>query len=330
MRTDTQGSLMTRSIPRSLPLSFEVLREGTVVPDLEAMTFPVYRRFLALRPTPRHPELGDKRVVQPLGLVAWQGERPVGLLLAERPVEAPDRAEVLSLFVSDDRRNAGVATGLVHRLEQHLRAAGVRTVTAVYMTGKPGIAPMERVFEKCRWTPPEARTISVWFTPEEAMRMPWFGRLEIAASELEICAWEDVTAEEKAALARSQEAAPWIPRGLEPWRHDFYGFERVSSVGLRHRGEVVGWIINHELRPGSVRFTCHFMQPRHSRRGRMLALYTESIQRLQRAGCVVCSFAVPMYYREMTQFLKRRCLPWLEHVSESRAVSKELLAPASL
>ena len=268
--------------------------------------------------------------MQPVGLVAWQGERPVGLALAERSIEAPDRAEVLSVFVESDRRNDGVATGLVHRLEQHLRAAGVRTVTAVYMTGKPGIAAMERVFEKCRWTPPEARTISVWFTPEEAMRMPWFGRIEVETPDFENCASGDVTPDEKAELARSHEAAPWIPRGLEPWRHDFYGFEPVSSIGMRHRGAIIGWIINHEVRPGSVRFTCQFMRPRHSRRGRMLALYTESILRLERAGCVVCSFAVPMYYKEMTQFLKRRCLPWLEHVTESRGVSKELLAPSSL
>ncbi len=185
MITHVQGSVMTGSVPRSLPLSFEVLREGTVVPTLEEMTFPVYRKFLALRPTPRHPELGDRRVVQPVGLVAWQGEHPVGLLLAERPVEAPDRAELLSVYVEVDRRNAGVATGLVDRLEQHLRAAGVKTVSAVYMTGKPGIAAMERVFEKCRWTPPEARTISVWFTPEEAMRMPWFGRIVVEPPDFE-------------------------------------------------------------------------------------------------------------------------------------------------
>jgi GNAT superfamily N-acetyltransferase len=321
---------MTRSIPRPLPLSFEVLREGTVVPELEEMTFPVYRRFLALRPTPRHPELGDKRIVQPLGLVAWQGERPVGLLLAERPVEAPDRAEVLSVFVEGDRRNAGVATGLVHRLEQHLRAAGARTITAVYRTGKPGIAPLERVFEKCGWAPPEARALKVHFTPEEAMRMPWFGRISLGAPEFEICGWADVTPDEKSELARSHELSAWIPRGLEPWRHDFYGFDRVSSIGLRYRGRLVAWIINHEMGPGDVRFTCSFMHPRHSRRGRMLALYTESVRRLRASNCQRVTFMVPMHHREITQFLRRRCLPWLEHVSESRGVSKELLVPASL
>lgn len=319
---------MTRPTSRSLPLSFEVLREETVVPPLEDMTFPAYRKFLALRPMPRHPEQGDRRIVQPLGLVAWHGETPVGLLLAERSIEAPDRAEVLSVFVEPDRRNTGVASGLIHRLEHHLRASGVRNVTAVYMTGKPGIGPMERVFEKCGWTPPETRSISVRFSPEEARRMSWFGRYTLGP-DFEICRWADVSADEKAELARSQEVSPWIARGLEPWRHDFYGFDEVSSVGVRHRGALVGWIINHVIRPGEVRFTCNFMTSAHSRRGRMLALYTESIRRLEAAGCRTCMFVMPMYYKEMTQFLKRRCLPWLEHVTESRGVSKELLAPAT-
>jgi len=320
---------MSRPTPRLVPLSFEVLRETTVVPRLLDMTFPAYRKFLALRPVVRHPEQGDKRLVQPVGLVAWQGESPVGLALAERPVEAADRVELLSLFVEEDRRNAGVATGLVRRLEEHLRASGVTSLSAVYMTGKPAIAAVERVFEKSNWTPPEPRTISVTFTPEEALRTPWAGHAPLRSPEFEIVPWAVLTAAEKAAIARSHEDAPWIPRGLEPWRHDFYGFDTVSSLGLRYRGRVVGWVINHQMGPGNVRFTTSFMHPALSRRGRLIPLYTESLVRLRESDCRVCSFAVPMHYKDMALFLRRRFLPWVHHVSESRGVSKELLAPTS-
>ncbi|HEY8550206.1 MAG TPA: GNAT family N-acetyltransferase [Vicinamibacterales bacterium] len=316
-------------MPVTIPISCEVLRPDTVVPALQDMTFPAYRKFLALQPAPRHPEQGDKRVVQPIGLVAWQGRTPVGLAIAEQPFDAPEKVELLSLFVVADARNGGIGTRLVGTLESHLSALGVRSMHAVYMTGKPGIPALERVFEKCGWTAPETRAISVRFTPEEALRTPWFGRVTLPASEFEIVSWCDVADAEKAEIVRTHQESPWIAKGLEPWRHDFYGYDRLSSVGLRYRGRIVGWVINHEMGPGNVRFTCSFMHPELSRRGRIFPLYTESLTRLRDAGCQMCTLVTPMHYREMALFLKRRCVPWVRHVSESRGVSKDLAAASA-
>jgi GNAT superfamily N-acetyltransferase len=310
------------------PLSFEVLRPETVVPKLHEMTFPSYRKFLTLEPGVRHPEQGDKRVVQPVALVAWQGELPVGMILAERPVEAAAKAEILSIFVAADRRNTGVATGLVRRLEEHLRANGVITLSAVYMTGTAGIPAIERVFEKAGWLPPETRAISVRFTPDEALRTPWFGRVSLPEG-FEVFPWTDLKDAEKVELVRSHEASPWIAKGLEPWRHDFYGFDPVSSIGLRWKGKVVGWVINHQMGPGNVRFTCSFMHPELSKRGRIFPLYTASLLRLREVGCRICTLVTPMYYKEMAMFLRRRCIPWVQQVSESRGVSKDLSVPSA-
>ena len=50
---------------------------------LAAMTFPVYRPMLTLAPTTRHPEQGDARRVQPIGVLARFAGRPVGLVLGD-------------------------------------------------------------------------------------------------------------------------------------------------------------------------------------------------------------------------------------------------------
>jgi GNAT superfamily N-acetyltransferase len=305
--------------------SFEPLTPGMAEAlGLHGMTFPAYRRLLSLQRTARHPENGDKRIVQPLGVAALAGETARGLALAEQPVDDPHSAEVLSLYVHAEARNAGVGTALLERLEAHLGSRGINKVSAVYTSGRPGIPALERVLAKRGWSPPVARAHTVHCTPDGLSQTPWFARVSLRPPEFEIFPWTALTDEERQELMESHTASPWIAKGLEPWGHDHYGFDPTSSIGLRYRGTVVGWVINHRIAPGTVRFTCSFMRADLARRGRIYALYTESILKLQRAGCQLITWVVPVYYGDMVAFLYRRCAPWMTSVSVSYGSSKPL------
>ncbi len=292
---------------------------------LETFTFPSYRHMLTLEPTVRHPGQGAQRAIQPVAVVAREEGAPVGMLVAELPLAAGTGApEILSLFVKAEARNRGVCTEMVAAFERALARAGGRRVEAVYMTGKPGIPIVERVLAKRDWTPPETRAITVRFTPEEAASTPWFGRVRLPGDDYRIFAWSELAADEKAGIRRSHEASPWIEKGLEPWTHDSYGFDPVSSVGLRYRGTVVGWVINHQIAADTVRFTCSFMRKDLSRRGRILPLYTESIRRLAASGCRVGTLVTPLNYAAMAQFLRVRCADAVHFFGETRGSVKEL------
>jgi GNAT superfamily N-acetyltransferase len=295
---------------------------GNEIATFEAMTFPAYRHLLFLEPAPRHPDYGDDKVIQPLGLSAWSDGAAVGLVLAE--LAAGPSAEMLSLYTRPRARNGGVATALVRALEQVLREKGCEQVSAVYMTGRPGIEALERVLEKCGWSPPVTRTVTLRFTPEQALATPWFARLSLPESEYQIFPWKDLTEEERAELERTQAESPWIATGLEPWRHD-RDFDDVSSVGLRYRGQVVGWVINHRIAADTVRFTCSFMREDLARRARILPLYTASIRRLLETGCETCTFVTPVGYAPMVEFVKRRCAPWASFFGETRGREKRLV-----
>jgi len=298
--------------------------DASEAPGLAAMTFPAYRHLLSLEPTVRHPGQGQQRPIQPLAVAAVRESTPVGLVVAEQPIDRSQRPELLSVFVPAAERNQGVATRLVAAVESSLAADGWSAVDAVYMTGKPGIEAMERVLAKREWTAPVTRSITVRFTPREAATAPWFNRVTLRDPSYEIFPWSELTPEEAAEIRRSHERAPWIDQGLEPWNHDVYGFDAASSLGLRYRGTTVGWVINHRIGPGYVRFTCSFMRRDLSRRGRILPLYTESIRRLVADGCEVCSLVTPLMYREMAEFLRRRCREAVHFFGETRGSSKPL------
>lgn len=291
------------------------------------MTFPVYRHLLALRPAPRHPEQGDERLVQPVGCVARLEGAAIGLALAENPLQPDDSGattpEVLSLFVRPEHRGQGVGTALLAMLEALLGERGASEVKAVYMGGRPANAALVRVLAKRRWSAPAVRTVTLRFTPEGARSTPWYGRGRLSPGE-EIFPWTALAPEEREELRRSQSESPWIPVGLEPWRHDGHGFDPVSSVGLRHDGRVVGWVINHRVSPSTVRFTCSFMRKDLGRRGRILPLYTAALARLEESGCSDCLFVTPVEFPNMVNFVRDRCAPWTGALTETYGVSRRL------
>jgi GNAT superfamily N-acetyltransferase len=295
-----------------------------------AMTFPAYRHLLAQQPAKRLPAEPEQRLIQPVVLAARAaaGEPPIALAVAELPADgAPGSSELLSLFVAPDRRGTGIGTALVAAMEAALGARGSALVEAVYTSGKPAIAAIERIFEKRGWTPPELRTISVRFTIQEALSTPWYGKLGLLPPGATIFPWKDLTAAERAHLHESNARSPWIPNSLQPWRHDCIGFDEVSSVGLRYGGEVVGWVINHVVAPRTVRFTCSFMRKDLSRRARIVPLYSEAIRRLSETDCETCTLVTPTVYPEMVQFLRKYCAPYVGFTGETRGTRKAL-APA--
>lgn len=289
-----------------------------------AMTFPIYRRLLSLDQATRHPEQGDKKVIRPIAVGAFIDNHPAGLVLAEIPVDGERYPEILSLFVVSKYRGAGVGTALVKRLEELLRLKEFSRLTAVYMTGKTGIPAIERIFQKREWSDPTPRTVTLRFTPQQALSTPWFGRIKLSDTEYEIFPWAEVSQRETDELHDSQRADNWIAKGLEPWEHDQHGYDTVSSVGLRYKNRVVGWVINHCVAPGVVRFTCSFMRKDLGRRGRILPLYTASIKKLKESNCTSCVFVTPVVYKPMVDFVKRRCVPWATFFGETRGVIKVL------
>jgi GNAT superfamily N-acetyltransferase len=310
------------------PLRLELLTADVAAP-LGHMTFPAYRHLLNLEQTTRHPEYGDVRRVQPHAIAAWRDDALVGLALLETPVTEMGPAELLSLYVVEHARNQGVATELVQAAERGARSVNLPSIGAVYTSDRSGTAALERVFAKREWSSPVTRALTVRFTPAEAMETEWFARVRWRDADFEIFSWKDLADDERSAVRRSHESSPWIRKGLEFWRHDHYGFDPVSSLGLRYRGEVVGWVINHQVSPQHVRFTCSYMRDDLSRRGRILPLYTESIRRLVDAGCDLCTLVTPVHYGEMAEFLRRRCAHCVTYFGESRGTEKQLEAVAT-
>ena len=296
-------------------------------PSFGAMTFPAYRHLLNLDDKgTRHLERDDQHLIRPLALAAWQGATAVGLILAELPV-APDgtAAQILSTYVVPELRNQGIATAMVGAVETEIRSRGFDYVETVYMTGKPGIEAMERVLAKRGWAPPVTRTLTVRFRPEVVVEAPWFDDVRHSAPDCEIFPWSELTPEERDEIRRTNQESRWILPGREPWAHDLVdGFDETSSVGMRHEGRVLGWLITHKVAEDTTRLSCSFVREVSEIPHRIFPLFAETIARLAATGVKIGMFVTPVDEAQSALFITERCPEALEFLGETRGTTKWL------
>ncbi|MEM1250281.1 MAG: type 2 lanthipeptide synthetase LanM [Acidobacteriota bacterium] len=297
------------------------------------MTFPAYRHLLELEPTTRHVDENDTREVYPFAIGAFAGDQLVGMSLGEIPLDPESHRgpELLSVLVKEPYRKQGVGTRLVASVERIVCNNGFASIRAVYMTGKPAIPWVERILAGRGWSEPEGRMITVRFTPESLKPAPWLEKFSRPRTHYEVFDWKDLEPEERETLQTSHAESPWIAEDLLPWKHDEHGFDEATSVGMRYKGVVVGWVIAHRLEPTVLRYTCSYMRKDLSRMARILPLYCESFSRLEGEGIETAMYATPLRHQGMIRFANKWFKPWSVFFGETRGSEKQLPDdPASL
>lgn len=301
----------------------DVVLRPPVPPTVRSMTFPAYRHLLDLAPARRLPAEAGRAPIEPLALAAMEDGEAVGLVLAELPLAGSAEPEVLSLFVSAGHRGRGIATRLLQSCEREVARRGHSSLGVVYTAGAAGTPAVERILERLGWPPSTQRTLSVRFTAEQARSFPWLNRYPLRTG-CQIFPWTELTAEERKRLVATQEERGWIADNLVPWRYDEETFEPTTSLGMRLAGEVVGWVINHATGPRTLRFTCSYIRKDLGRRGRLMPLVSESINRIDRTSFSECTFVVPLKHQTMVAFARRWIEPWASLVTETRGSFKRL------
>jgi hypothetical protein len=238
---------------------------------------------------------------------------------------APDTTEVelVSLFVTKENRREGVARNLMRAFEQVARHQARPILSAVYMTGRAGTDVFEHIAKSLGWGDPGTRMVSVRFSTESLARAPWMGKYKLGAG-WEIFPWSELTEAEREKIRTTNEESEWIKPDLVPWKFDLHGFDPKTSLGARYKGDVVGWVINHQIAEDTIRYTCSFMRQPWGKMGKIVPLYSESFTRFLASGATWATFTTPLRHRGMVAFAKRWFGPWSTYLGESRGIEKLL------
>ena len=276
-------------------------------PAFAAFTFPYYQALLLT------PSLASRSICAG---VSHDG-RPVGLALIEN--QARNNGNLRSLWIEPEYRQQGIARQLLQRVEEMVMARGLRRLETVYMNTLPEVKAFESLLRGAAWESPHTRMYVLKSDLAHINRSGWMKNPPVLEPEYELRPWEEVSVEEKQAIAalRIYSKEVW-PDNSPP------NYDRPTSMAIRRGGELVGWIVNHPYEPGVLRFTCSYLRDDLQGRGRMVAVMAESVRRMGPAGYHTGIWAVPMEFPRMVAFSKRRLFPFATEISETRGSGKVL------
>ena len=298
------------------------------------MTFPAFRPLLApcLAGEAHDGYAVIARVARDVGI-------PVGLVLAQTPLaaaadggdaEQPKTARLLSVSVVPAWRRRGVATRLMRSLEEELIQRGCTKLTTGYTTRMPAWQPLERLLAACRWPAPEATLLMSMAQIANVMKAPWLAApLEVPPG-FELFEWAQLTADERAQLQREVDGGE-IPGGLSSFGDDEF-IEPAISVGVRHNGEVVAWmiVIRSPFAPNALCYRSLFVRPQlravHALGPQMVAeaLCRHAASPIEKAyPLAVCGMSFKNATKHIN-FFRKRIAPYCFSTYESRASMKVL------
>ena len=308
--------------------------EESEAPAYTQFTFPAFRHLLSLEPytsaveDPTLPESEMPR--KPFALAALLNGQDAGLLLGSVPQQAlkeryrGTNAEIMSLFVAAEHRRKGVGATLLAAAEELLRGLGQPFVHGIYMTGTPSIEILENMFSASGWNPPSFRFAMASFSYEKIREAGWIRKVPRIKG-YETLPWHEVSLDEmKAAKARDDEE-PWIADALKFWDFAPHLSDKATSLGIRYKGELVGWVLNHRFKESqTLRFSNAFVRWDLARLGLALPAVAKSINLMPEGEYTHGTFMTPEHLEGMRAAIAKYVAPWADSVKESRGVYKAL------
>lgn len=277
-----------------------------------ALTYPDLRRTALGRPL-REPLLAA---------VAAAGEagEPVAAAVAEVKGRG-EVIEVLSLFVRPEARRRGLAGRLLAALEREAARRGAERMELLFRSTQPGAPAVRRLLAARGWSAPVPRLrlgkVDARLADAAALRP------RPLPEGYEIFPWSDLAAAERREVIERQQRAEWFPPALSPFQME-ERIEPALSLGLRHAGRVVGWLIAHRVGDDLVQCTSLFVEAGHRRAGRGVPLLAAGVERFLASGIPRAIFMVEVSNPAMLRFFERRLRPHLAAEAELLGASLAL------
>lgn len=259
---------------------------------------------------------------QIIAIGALHDGKPVGLLLASF-FNVVRYAEVHTLFVAENHRRQHLGTQLLSALEPILRPLRCIVVTFVYPAEAPYTLYLEGVLKALSWEGP--RPFMTYCKFNGRTFQPSWLRTDFGhSSGFTVFPWSQLTAQERKKI-ESQLEKGIVPHSVSPFK-DEGRIEPINSLGLRHNGDVIGWMITHRDDPDTIRYTALYIHHDYYMSGEAIKLLCESIWRQKKADVpwAILNVNVTLSPPRWLRFLERRLIPYAIEVTHDLNAWKEL------
>ena len=263
-----------------------------------------------------------------IALGAWVAGEAAGLFLGAVSIRTKT-VRVLTMHVAERYRRRGVGTRLLLRGEEAARSLGIECLTSWLAEGSPDGPAAQTLADRVGWR--RLRLLGgIYKIPYRLIgNSNWVSRVQPWPDAFQVFPWKQLTEDERRILIAERAGAGASGPTLDPLEQE--SEQTLSSVGLRLRGEVVGWSVSWYLSAAPVdrrtmARTKLFIRSGLQRRGYGGMLLAEMIKRCPAAGIDYGMFEINAANEFMLRFAKKRLKPYAPGYREIWEIGKELPA----
>lgn len=257
-----------------------------------------------------------------VGISATISHQMVGMVIAEILPESQNppslSASIISCYVVPNHRHQSIGTTLIGNLEKELKKVSCQRVEISYKSSELTALALEPLLKNKGWLPPQTTFLLAQTTTQKIAEAPWLHKYPLPDS-FTVFPWSELTAQERQAILQQGE----YPNPLNPFS-DESRIEPLNSLGLRHNGEVIGWMITHRVAPDTIRYSSLFVRKKYQKLGRGISLLAASIKLQIDSEIENGTFSVAADNEPMLSFLNRHLRPYLTGIGSSRIAVKLL------
>lgn len=274
----------------------------------------------ALIPDQAKPYLSSN---QGLILIANLDGQQVGITLV-RMEALTFSGEIEALGVLENYRQRGIGTALLLAVEQELKRSGCLLVTFVWEANDSFAPYLRKILQHQEWHEPQL-FIRRYHFDVQAFHPRWYERNRPVPPEYELFPWHQITQQERQTVDHQLSAGTY-PSSVYPFGHDEELIEPINSLGLRHQGVLVGWMITHRVNPDTIRYSHLYVRDDYRHRGISILLLTEAIRRQQASTVPLSTFEIRLsqIHKRWLRFVERRLAPFAQAISEKQMAWKDL------
>lgn len=237
----------------------------------------------------------------------------IGLALANC-YKLSHQVDVLFLFVQQEHRCRHLGRQLLSQLVKEAKKEGGRFFSLIYLQEDPSTPALEKVFSANQWESGHPFLVHCVFNGF-TFNPPWIHHAYQFPDSFEEFPWSSLSDEErKELLLRLNNRA--IPAAVSPFL-DEKMLEPLNSLGLRHRGRIVGWMLTHRTGPDTIRYTSLYIESDLQFLGPGVKLLTDAILIQKKSAIKWAVFDLPLLHVSSSwmRFIKRRLIPYAQAVS---------------
>ena len=238
-----------------------------------------------------------------LGVIAlWKGQT-VGLILVEK-LNAK-QGFVVCWHVLESQRGFKLGKQLVSKMEKFAIKQGVQHLSLSYRRDSASQPQITTTLHHLDWQDIEKKLWLTKFSVDRFVKMAWCKNMKPLPAAYDIFLWSTLSKQDEQHIVARQKNENWYPKELPPI-FDTAMFDPKTSVGLRLKGEVVGWMMTNRVNDRIIEYNSLFVSPELQRLGRGMHLIVDAIKRQHVLGMEYGIFQVLSNNVAMRGFIEKR------------------------